>query len=430
PGAPGCDSRPWEGGRTAGPLCCTLGPVHLQTQQEVKMRMTGMALRVVRADGVLALYNGLSASLCRQMTYSLTRFAIYETARDRLGRGTQGPPPFYQKVLLGAVGGERGGPSAPSPSGRSSPRVPLPVACRFHRRYSHALDGMYRVLREEGLKKLFSGATMASSRGALVTVGQVGQLRWALAPLTTPAGSAAAEGAAPELVHVASLPAHARSRCTPPGPPAPARAHCLPSPCPLPGLRSCRHPPRSSHRPHLCLPGTAPQILWDQSRHLSGRDVTCVTPRLLRGERTGLQSLELPGARLPQPFVLFPRCQRRQPDAAGIPLLTHPGSRASFLWAPWPLVHSAPGFCATFSSRSIAGRSIRSSLLCRLGEAGAAKGPLSCPVRAPGAGRPHTWALNLGAAPGAAPLVSMPSVGCMRRAPAPASPVLSRVREM
>lgn len=43
--------------------------------------------------------------------------------------------------------------------------------------YAHALDGLYRVAREEGLKKLFSGATMASSRGMLVTVGQVGLLR-------------------------------------------------------------------------------------------------------------------------------------------------------------------------------------------------------------------------------------------------------------
>lgn len=31
------------------------------------MGMTGMALQVVRSDGVLALYNGLSASLCRQV---------------------------------------------------------------------------------------------------------------------------------------------------------------------------------------------------------------------------------------------------------------------------------------------------------------------------------------------------------------------------
>ena len=31
-----------------------------------------------RSEGFLALYNGLSASLVRQLTYSTTRFAIYE----------------------------------------------------------------------------------------------------------------------------------------------------------------------------------------------------------------------------------------------------------------------------------------------------------------------------------------------------------------
>lgn len=41
--------------------------VHLQTQQEVKRRMIGMAIHVVKNDGPLALYNGLSASLCRQV---------------------------------------------------------------------------------------------------------------------------------------------------------------------------------------------------------------------------------------------------------------------------------------------------------------------------------------------------------------------------
>lgn len=40
------------------------------------------------------------------MSYSLTRFAIYETVRDMMGSGSQGPMPFYQKVLLGAFGGE------------------------------------------------------------------------------------------------------------------------------------------------------------------------------------------------------------------------------------------------------------------------------------------------------------------------------------
>ncbi|XP_025939907.1 mitochondrial dicarboxylate carrier isoform X1 [Apteryx rowi] len=172
-------SRWYFGGlASCGAACCThpldLLKVHLQTQQEVKMRMTGMALRVIRTDGFLALYNGLSASLCRQMTYSLTRFAIYETARDRLGQGSQGPPPFYQKVLLGAVGGFTGG-FVGTPADMVNVRMQndMKQLAHLRRNYSHALDGMYRVLREEGLKKLFSGATMASSRGALVTVGQL-----------------------------------------------------------------------------------------------------------------------------------------------------------------------------------------------------------------------------------------------------------------
>uniref|UniRef100_A0A8C2FAK7 Mitochondrial dicarboxylate carrier n=1 Tax=Cyprinus carpio TaxID=7962 RepID=A0A8C2FAK7_CYPCA len=172
-------SRWYFGGiASCGAACCThpldLVKVHLQTQQEVKMRMVGMAMHVVKNDGVLALYNGLSASLCRQMSYSLTRFAIYETVRDMMGSGGQGPMPFYQKVLLGAFGGFTGGfigTPADMVNVRMQNDMKLPADQR--RNYKHALDGLFRVWREEGTRKLFSGATMASSRGALVTVGQL-----------------------------------------------------------------------------------------------------------------------------------------------------------------------------------------------------------------------------------------------------------------
>lgn len=40
------------------------------------------------------------------MTYSLTRFAIYETMRDYMTKDSQGPLPFYSKVLLGGISGE------------------------------------------------------------------------------------------------------------------------------------------------------------------------------------------------------------------------------------------------------------------------------------------------------------------------------------
>lgn len=172
-------SRWYFGGvASCGAACCThpldLIKVHLQTQQEVKKRMVGMAIHVVKHDGVLALYNGLSASLCRQMSYSLTRFAIYETVRDVMGSSNKGPMPFYQKVLLGAFGGFTGG-FIGTPSDLVNVRMQndMKLPPELRRNYKHAIDGLVRVFREEGLRKLFSGATMASSRGALVTVGQL-----------------------------------------------------------------------------------------------------------------------------------------------------------------------------------------------------------------------------------------------------------------
>mgnify|MGYP001496084569 FL=1 len=42
-----------------------------------------------------------------------------------------------------------------------------------HFSYKHALDGVIRVSREEGILKLFNGWNWASSRAVMVTVGQL-----------------------------------------------------------------------------------------------------------------------------------------------------------------------------------------------------------------------------------------------------------------
>uniref|UniRef100_A0AAX7SR88 Uncharacterized protein n=1 Tax=Astatotilapia calliptera TaxID=8154 RepID=A0AAX7SR88_ASTCA len=164
-------SRWYFGGVSSSAAACVTHPldlikVHLQTQQEVRMRMIGMTLNVVRREGFLALYSGLTASLCRQMTYSLSRFAIYETVRDKMKRKNKGPMPFHQKVLLGAFGGFTGG-------FIGTPTDLVNVSFFPFYSYAHVFDGLLRVCKEEGLRKLFSGASMASSRGALVSVGQL-----------------------------------------------------------------------------------------------------------------------------------------------------------------------------------------------------------------------------------------------------------------
>ncbi|KJZ75613.1 hypothetical protein HIM_05076 [Hirsutella minnesotensis 3608] len=45
--------------------------------------MTGTFMHIIRNDGPLALYNGISASLLRQLTYSTVRFGIYEELKAR-----------------------------------------------------------------------------------------------------------------------------------------------------------------------------------------------------------------------------------------------------------------------------------------------------------------------------------------------------------
>nr|XP_014336817.1 PREDICTED: mitochondrial dicarboxylate carrier isoform X1 [Bos mutus] len=256
-------SRWYFGGlASCGAACCThpldLLKVHLQTQQEVKLRMTGMALQVVRSDGVLALYNGLSASLCRQMTYSLTRFAIYETVRDQVTKGSEGPLPFYKKVLLGSISGCIGGfvgTPADMVNVRMQNDMKLPQNQR--RNYAHALDGLYRVAREEGLKKLFSGATMASSRGMLVTVGQL-HCGW-MCHIPVPAPGCAEDSADECQGRVSGCSAlrHGDSK---------AGAAGL-----LQGPRACRYPPHAPHRAYVRVSGTASQALWHQSAVLMWR---------------------------------------------------------------------------------------------------------------------------------------------------------------
>ncbi len=88
----------------------------MQTQQKVSKGVFGMAVQVVRSHGALAFYNGLTASLgrqvgllrvvvvvvreglrrslfyfqCFQLTYSSVRFGVYDIVRPRLEARIQG----------------------------------------------------------------------------------------------------------------------------------------------------------------------------------------------------------------------------------------------------------------------------------------------------------------------------------------------------
>uniref|UniRef100_A0A1A9VYF8 Mitochondrial dicarboxylate carrier n=1 Tax=Glossina austeni TaxID=7395 RepID=A0A1A9VYF8_GLOAU len=157
---------------SAGAACCThpldLIKVTLQTQQG-KLSAVQITIKILREQGITALYNGLSASILRQLTYSLTRFGIYESGKSIVPTDT-----FTGKVILAALSGTAGGivgTPADMVNVRMQNDVKLPPEQR--RNYKNAVDGLIKVYRNEGFVRLFSGATTATSRGVLMTVGQI-----------------------------------------------------------------------------------------------------------------------------------------------------------------------------------------------------------------------------------------------------------------
>ena len=134
-----------------------------------------MTSHIVKTNGFMALYNGSSAALLRQATYSTTRFAIYEmTKAAMIKNSNEKSLPFYKSIAVagfsGAVGGFFGTP-ADVVNVRMQNDSKLPPELR--RNYKHCFEGLLRIIKQEGFKNIFSGTTMAVSRGAFVTIGQL-----------------------------------------------------------------------------------------------------------------------------------------------------------------------------------------------------------------------------------------------------------------
>lgn len=101
-------SRWYFGGVASSGAACFTHPldllkVTLQTQQKGKLTAAQLTGKIIRERGIFALYNGLSASLLRQITYSTTRFGLYEVGKQEYGST------FLGKLSLAGISGAVGG---------------------------------------------------------------------------------------------------------------------------------------------------------------------------------------------------------------------------------------------------------------------------------------------------------------------------------
>ncbi|GAA96672.1 uncharacterized protein L969DRAFT_90601 [Mixia osmundae IAM 14324] len=172
----------WLGGAAASMAACLTHPLDLT---KVRMQTLGKAGKRQGMFGTLAgsirdagirkgAYTGLSASLLRQMTYSLTRFGVYDSFKTALRDKQDGSLSVWKLALAAGGAGGLGG-LAGNPADvilvRMIGDVNRPPAEQL--RYRHCFDGLARIVNTEGALTLFRGLGPNVTRAILMNASQL-----------------------------------------------------------------------------------------------------------------------------------------------------------------------------------------------------------------------------------------------------------------
>ncbi|CAJ0605471.1 unnamed protein product [Cylicocyclus nassatus] len=129
---------------------------------------------VIRNEGVLGLYNGLSAGLLRQATYTTTRLGVYTWMLESFTKKDK-PLSFPAKAALGVTAGACGalvGTPADVALIRMTGDGHLPPEQR--RNYKNVIEALYRIAKEEGIATWFRGCSPTILRAMVVNAAQLG----------------------------------------------------------------------------------------------------------------------------------------------------------------------------------------------------------------------------------------------------------------
>lgn len=157
-----------------------LAKVRLQTAPKRGQGLLGTMVNVVKHEGITGIYSGLSASVLRLSTYSTMRFGMYEYLKESVAPYYYNPnkrdqnPPMYVllpiSVVAGICGGVIGNPADIINIRMQNDRS-LPKDQQRH--YKHAIDGLIRMYKDEGVRAMFRGLGPNCTRGVLMTSSQM-----------------------------------------------------------------------------------------------------------------------------------------------------------------------------------------------------------------------------------------------------------------
>lgn len=135
-------------------------------------RMIESIRKTVRTAGVRGLFDGISGTWLRQMSYSLCRFWAYDESKKILKAGPNSPALVLATagVMAGTIAGVVGNPGE-IVMVRLQGDFAKPPEKRFN--YKHCFDALFRMVREEGPSSLVRGMGPNVFRSVLMNSSQL-----------------------------------------------------------------------------------------------------------------------------------------------------------------------------------------------------------------------------------------------------------------
>jgi solute carrier family 25 oxoglutarate transporter 11 len=171
------------GGLSGMLAICAVHPMdiiktRMQLSQQRNTNSLQTFLNLIKNEGPLSIYTGLSASLLRQGTYTTTKLGVYWELEHRLTTinedGKAVPPSFFVKTLSGMIAGGVAaivGTPAEVSLIRMTADGRLPVEQR--RNYKNVFDALLRIYREEGLLTMWKGCSPTVGRAVVLNAAQL-----------------------------------------------------------------------------------------------------------------------------------------------------------------------------------------------------------------------------------------------------------------
>lgn len=135
--------------------------------------MFGNVVSTAKNEGVRGLWHGLTSTWLRQFTYSVTRFAVYEGMKEEVIKKGEKPTKLQLALCAGTAGAVAGvtGNPAELVLVRTCGDLNKAAADRFA--YGNCLNGLLRITREEGVRRLFLGLTPNVTRSIVMNISQL-----------------------------------------------------------------------------------------------------------------------------------------------------------------------------------------------------------------------------------------------------------------